>query len=179
VRCKARPMRKANNLTAICEAIVKKMSELRRLKTLRASTACYKDEFTLVNDELKWLERKCWLPNSGHYTRISLKELKRTKKKKTTLEIFLRIEVWTCSFRNLNCTYSTVTTMPLTCNNRTAHKALFHAIVINVMHNGANTSGCSLKVMSKINCLHSKFENIFYRKMLLYHHNKLLLWENR
>jgi hypothetical protein len=36
-----RPARKAD-LTAICEPIVWKMWELRRLKTLWASTACYR-----------------------------------------------------------------------------------------------------------------------------------------
>jgi hypothetical protein len=41
-----RPTRKADNLTAICEPIVRKMWEPRRLTTLRASTACYMDSFT-------------------------------------------------------------------------------------------------------------------------------------
>jgi hypothetical protein len=40
------PARKADNLTAICEPIVKKIWELRRLTTLWASTACYRDSFT-------------------------------------------------------------------------------------------------------------------------------------
>jgi hypothetical protein len=44
---KRRPVRQADNLIAICEAIVKKMSELRRLTTLWAFTACYRDSFTL------------------------------------------------------------------------------------------------------------------------------------
>jgi hypothetical protein len=35
--------RKADNLTAICERTVQKMWEPRRLTTLRASTACYRD----------------------------------------------------------------------------------------------------------------------------------------
>jgi hypothetical protein len=38
--------RKADNLTAICESIVYKMREPRRLTTLWASTACYRDNFT-------------------------------------------------------------------------------------------------------------------------------------
>jgi hypothetical protein len=42
---KGRPARKADNLTAICEPIVWKMWELRRLTTLWASTACYRDTF--------------------------------------------------------------------------------------------------------------------------------------
>jgi hypothetical protein len=44
---KVRPARKADNLTAICEPIVWKMWELRRLATLRASTACYRESFTI------------------------------------------------------------------------------------------------------------------------------------
>jgi hypothetical protein len=38
--------RKADNLTAICESIVQKMWEPRRLTTLWASTASYRDRFT-------------------------------------------------------------------------------------------------------------------------------------
>jgi hypothetical protein len=44
---KERLARKADSLTAICEPTVKKMWEPRRLITLRASTACYRDSFTL------------------------------------------------------------------------------------------------------------------------------------
>jgi flagellar motor switch protein FliM len=43
---KGRPARKADKLTAICKPIVQKMWELRRLKTLWASMACYRDSFT-------------------------------------------------------------------------------------------------------------------------------------
>jgi hypothetical protein len=43
---KGRPARKADSLTAICEPIVKKMWEPRRLTTLWASTARYRDSFT-------------------------------------------------------------------------------------------------------------------------------------
>jgi hypothetical protein len=39
------PARKADNLTAICEPIVHKMWETRRLTTLWASTASYRDSF--------------------------------------------------------------------------------------------------------------------------------------
>jgi hypothetical protein len=42
-----RPARKTDNLTAICETIVLKMWEPRRLTTLWASTACYRDSFYL------------------------------------------------------------------------------------------------------------------------------------
>jgi hypothetical protein len=42
-----RPARKADNLTAICEPIVKKMWGPRRLTTRWASTACYRDSMTL------------------------------------------------------------------------------------------------------------------------------------
>jgi hypothetical protein len=44
-RRKRRPGRKAD-LTAICEPIVYKMWEPRRLTTLWASTACYRDSVT-------------------------------------------------------------------------------------------------------------------------------------
>jgi hypothetical protein len=43
---KTLPTRKAHNLTAICERIVQKMWEPRRLTTLWASTACYRGSFT-------------------------------------------------------------------------------------------------------------------------------------
>jgi hypothetical protein len=43
---KARPARKADNLTAICEPTVNKMLDPRRLTTLGVSTACYRDSFT-------------------------------------------------------------------------------------------------------------------------------------
>jgi hypothetical protein len=43
---KERPVRKADNLTAICEPIVYKMWEPRRLTTLWAFTAYYRDSFT-------------------------------------------------------------------------------------------------------------------------------------
>jgi hypothetical protein len=42
------PARKADNLTAICEPIVYKMWEPRRLTTLWASMACYRDSFTIT-----------------------------------------------------------------------------------------------------------------------------------
>jgi hypothetical protein len=41
--------RKADNLDAICEPIVWKMWEPRRLTTLWASAACYRDRFTFYN----------------------------------------------------------------------------------------------------------------------------------
>jgi hypothetical protein len=43
---KERPERKADNLTAICESIVWKMWDPRRLTTRWASTACYRNSFT-------------------------------------------------------------------------------------------------------------------------------------
>jgi hypothetical protein len=43
---KWRPVRKDDNLTAIYEPIVKKMSEPRRLTTPWASTACYRESIT-------------------------------------------------------------------------------------------------------------------------------------
>jgi hypothetical protein len=47
---KGRPVCKTDNFTAICEPIVKKMWEPRRLTTLWATTACYRDSFTFVVD---------------------------------------------------------------------------------------------------------------------------------
>jgi hypothetical protein len=43
---KGKPVRKADNLTAICVSIVYKMWEPRRFTTLWASTACYRVSFT-------------------------------------------------------------------------------------------------------------------------------------
>jgi hypothetical protein len=43
---KERPASKADKLTAICEPIVYKMWESRRLTPLWASTACYREDFT-------------------------------------------------------------------------------------------------------------------------------------
>jgi hypothetical protein len=45
---KGRPARKADKPTAVCEPIVLKMWEPRRLTTLRASTACNRDGFTII-----------------------------------------------------------------------------------------------------------------------------------
>jgi hypothetical protein len=44
---KGGPAPKADNLTAVCEPIVYKMWEPRRLATLWAFTACYRASFTL------------------------------------------------------------------------------------------------------------------------------------
>jgi hypothetical protein len=45
---KGRPARKADNVTTICEPIVKKIWEPRPLTTLWASTACYMDSFIFL-----------------------------------------------------------------------------------------------------------------------------------
>jgi hypothetical protein len=45
---KRRPARKADNLTATCRLIVWKIWEPRRLTTLWAFTACYRDSFTFI-----------------------------------------------------------------------------------------------------------------------------------
>jgi hypothetical protein len=47
-RGKRRPARKADNLIAICEPIVYKIREPRRLKTLLAPTACYRVSFAFI-----------------------------------------------------------------------------------------------------------------------------------
>jgi hypothetical protein len=46
---KWRPGCKADNLTAICEPIVQKMWDPRRLTTLWTFTACYRDNFTFLH----------------------------------------------------------------------------------------------------------------------------------
>jgi hypothetical protein len=46
---KKRRARKADKLTAICEQIVQKMWEPRRLTSLLASTTCYTDRFTFFS----------------------------------------------------------------------------------------------------------------------------------
>jgi hypothetical protein len=45
---KGLPAHKADNVTAICEPTVYKMWEPRRLTTLWASMACYRDSFTIL-----------------------------------------------------------------------------------------------------------------------------------
>jgi hypothetical protein len=52
---KERTARKGDNLTAISEAIVYKMWKPRRLTTLRASTACYRDAFYSIRKGNKCL----------------------------------------------------------------------------------------------------------------------------
>jgi hypothetical protein len=69
---KGRLVRKANNLTVICEPTVYKIWEPRRLTTLWASTACYTDSFnfTFIDASLLPPLRVC-APciMSRHYTR--------------------------------------------------------------------------------------------------------------
>jgi hypothetical protein len=52
---KGQPRRKADNITTICEPIVKKMWDPRRLATLWSSTACYVDSFIFLH----YIERTC------------------------------------------------------------------------------------------------------------------------
>jgi hypothetical protein len=52
---KGRPARKADNLTTICEPVVKKIWELRRLTTLWAFRACYRDSFTFTYLQIQFL----------------------------------------------------------------------------------------------------------------------------
>jgi hypothetical protein len=56
---KGQPMRKPDNLIAICEPIVYKMWEPRRLITLHASKVCYGDSFTYFISV--FLQGKCAL----------------------------------------------------------------------------------------------------------------------
>jgi hypothetical protein len=46
---KGRTARKVDSLTAICEPIVYKMWDPRRLTILRASATCYRDSFTFFS----------------------------------------------------------------------------------------------------------------------------------
>jgi hypothetical protein len=48
----ARPVRKADNLNAICESTVYTMWEPRRLTNVLASTACYRGSLTFLNRSL-------------------------------------------------------------------------------------------------------------------------------
>jgi hypothetical protein len=58
-----RPERKGDNLTAICEPIDYKMWKPRRLTTLWASTACYRDSFTFFLPSLGTNLPLPYLPN--------------------------------------------------------------------------------------------------------------------
>jgi hypothetical protein len=52
---KGRPARKVHNLTAVCQAIVEKMWDPRRLRTVWASTACYRSCWPPVLSGLSWV----------------------------------------------------------------------------------------------------------------------------
>jgi hypothetical protein len=72
---KGRSARKADNHTAICEPIVYKMWEPRRLITLWASTACYRDSFTSVrhtNTALETAQEADTTPSASHCTLLKL-----------------------------------------------------------------------------------------------------------
>jgi hypothetical protein len=58
---RARPARKADNLTAICEPIVYTMWDPRRLTPLYTSTACYRDSFTIYHRVKSLEDRLCGL----------------------------------------------------------------------------------------------------------------------
>jgi hypothetical protein len=45
---KVRWVRRADNLTAVCEPIVYTMYDLQHLRTLQAYTACYRDSFSYI-----------------------------------------------------------------------------------------------------------------------------------
>jgi hypothetical protein len=51
---KGRPVHKADKFIVICESTVQKMWEPRRLTTLWASTACYKDSFTFLERQYQF-----------------------------------------------------------------------------------------------------------------------------
>jgi hypothetical protein len=80
---KGRPAREADNLTATCEPIVWKMWEPRRLTTLWAFTACYRDSFTFfifcAYAERSLYSRYDILPVALLYILKYLKERKRYK----------------------------------------------------------------------------------------------------
>jgi hypothetical protein len=65
---KGRSARKADKLTAICEPIVYKMWEPRRLTTLLASTACYRDSVTFF---LLSSTFPLWFRNSKYFYCLS------------------------------------------------------------------------------------------------------------
>jgi hypothetical protein len=69
---KGRPARKADNLTAICEPIVQKMWDPRRLTTLWPSTASYRDSFTFYSIRRERNIDKIRGYQGGHYEEYCL-----------------------------------------------------------------------------------------------------------
>jgi hypothetical protein len=61
---KEQSVRKAVNLTAICEPIVYKMWEPLRFTTLRASMACYRDSFTCTTISVNMAAVRSWIVTS-------------------------------------------------------------------------------------------------------------------
>jgi hypothetical protein len=59
---KGRPARGADNLTTICEPIVQKMWETRRLTNLWDFTACYRDSFTFFMSEIQSFRLRAQIP---------------------------------------------------------------------------------------------------------------------
>jgi hypothetical protein len=62
-------MRKADNLTAICEPTVYKMWEPQHLLTIWASTACYRDSFTyfyIVRVHTNYIYVACSINSHGY-----------------------------------------------------------------------------------------------------------------
>jgi hypothetical protein len=59
---KGQPTRKTNNLTAICKLTVQKMWEPRRLTTLWASTAYYRDSLTFALSQGTFMQ---FVPRTG------------------------------------------------------------------------------------------------------------------
>jgi hypothetical protein len=61
---KGRPARKADNLTATSKLIVWTMWQPRRLRTLWASTVCYRDSFTFLLLLYYWKVLLRWVETS-------------------------------------------------------------------------------------------------------------------
>jgi hypothetical protein len=87
---KGRPERKADNITAVCEPTVKKLYESRRLTSLWASTASYRDSFTSFSNRnrnvVKWIRiRKEGVEACSRYCpRIFLEGLRTTPEFEST-----------------------------------------------------------------------------------------------
>jgi hypothetical protein len=98
---KERPAREADNLTAICEPTVHKMWEPRRLTTLWAFTACFRDSFTF---SFYLTSRSSGQDSSSLYGRFRVQISVRTPPVPTCdcLEEFCLWDITSCSPLKLN-----------------------------------------------------------------------------
>jgi hypothetical protein len=92
---KGAPALKADNLTAMCKTIAWKLWKLRRLTTLCASTACYRDNFTLPSTDTTKKKREKPQASSCLFFSPSARKPKIfTGKLTCPLEIILSYVIW-------------------------------------------------------------------------------------